>query len=245
MSFQDILQWWNIIYAAPLVVSLVWIVATVLTGAHGVGSHGHLQYRATVLLTISATESAMRRTMSATRPQMRCTTVMSAHNGAGHAQAGHHDVQAQAGASRPRSQRVRNGFADVAGSAGAGLWQGADHAYHRHIHALLGRAGAARQLGPREHIQVPGGILRALAVDHADIDPFHHPVDDSIHRTGDARNRNVRSHSLREWWARLGMRSTRSPRMRARSTSATPTVPCTGSRPRPAPELNRSPPAQK
>lgn len=43
MSFYDILQWWNIIYAAPLVVSLVWIVATVLSGAHGVGSHGHVQ----------------------------------------------------------------------------------------------------------------------------------------------------------------------------------------------------------
>ena len=42
MSFQDILQWWNIIYAAPLVVSLVWIAMTVLSGAHGVGSHGHV-----------------------------------------------------------------------------------------------------------------------------------------------------------------------------------------------------------
>lgn len=38
MSFQDILQWWNLIYAAPLLISLVWIVATVITG---VDSGGH------------------------------------------------------------------------------------------------------------------------------------------------------------------------------------------------------------
>lgn len=41
MGVQDILQWWNLIYVAPLLVSLVWIVATVLTGMHGDGlSHG-------------------------------------------------------------------------------------------------------------------------------------------------------------------------------------------------------------
>lgn len=42
MSFQSLLEWWNIIYAAPLVVSLVWIVVTVLSGAHADGSHGHV-----------------------------------------------------------------------------------------------------------------------------------------------------------------------------------------------------------
>lgn len=40
MSVQDLLQWWNIIYAAPLLVSIVWIVVTALSGAGG-GSHSH------------------------------------------------------------------------------------------------------------------------------------------------------------------------------------------------------------
>lgn len=41
MSVSDLLQWWNLIYAVPLVVSLVWIAATVIAGAHGDGGHSH------------------------------------------------------------------------------------------------------------------------------------------------------------------------------------------------------------
>lgn len=41
MSIHEMLQWWNLIYLAPLLVSLVWILATVFTGAHGDGgAHG-------------------------------------------------------------------------------------------------------------------------------------------------------------------------------------------------------------
>lgn len=41
MHFQDMLQWWNLIYIAPLFVSLIWILATVVTGVHGHDlSHG-------------------------------------------------------------------------------------------------------------------------------------------------------------------------------------------------------------
>lgn len=43
MSINEMLQWWNLIYIVPLGVSLVWILATILGGAHdGDGSHsGH------------------------------------------------------------------------------------------------------------------------------------------------------------------------------------------------------------
>ena len=40
MSFHDILQWWNLIYVAPLFVSVVWIVATLFSGVHA-GGGGH------------------------------------------------------------------------------------------------------------------------------------------------------------------------------------------------------------
>lgn len=40
MSINDLLQWWNLIYAAPLLVSLVWIVVTVMSGAHADASQG-------------------------------------------------------------------------------------------------------------------------------------------------------------------------------------------------------------
>ena len=44
MSINDMLQWWNLIYLAPFMISLVWIVATVFMGAHdggmGHGAHG-------------------------------------------------------------------------------------------------------------------------------------------------------------------------------------------------------------
>ncbi|MCE5198327.1 MAG: hypothetical protein ABFD54_04595 [Armatimonadota bacterium] len=41
MGIDDLLQWWNLIYAIPLLISLVWIIATVFTGAHADGSQGH------------------------------------------------------------------------------------------------------------------------------------------------------------------------------------------------------------
>lgn len=42
MSINDLLQWWNLIYAAPLLVSLVWIVVTVMSGMHGdIADSGH------------------------------------------------------------------------------------------------------------------------------------------------------------------------------------------------------------
>ena len=44
MGIQDILQWWNLIYIAPLFVSLIWILAAMFSGAHGHelshGGHG-------------------------------------------------------------------------------------------------------------------------------------------------------------------------------------------------------------
>lgn len=40
MSIDDLLQWWNLIYAAPLLISLVWIVVTIMSGVHGDVSHG-------------------------------------------------------------------------------------------------------------------------------------------------------------------------------------------------------------
>ncbi len=43
MSVNDLLQWWNVIYLAPLFVSLVWIAAMVVGGSHGGHAHdaGH------------------------------------------------------------------------------------------------------------------------------------------------------------------------------------------------------------
>ncbi len=32
MSLQDCLQWWNVIYLAPLIISLIWIIATTMGG---------------------------------------------------------------------------------------------------------------------------------------------------------------------------------------------------------------------
>lgn len=40
MSINDLLQWWNLIYAVPLVVSLVWIVATIASGTDSGADHG-------------------------------------------------------------------------------------------------------------------------------------------------------------------------------------------------------------
>jgi len=41
MGVHELLQWWNLIYVAPLLVSIVWIVATVVAGTHGGDlSHG-------------------------------------------------------------------------------------------------------------------------------------------------------------------------------------------------------------
>ncbi len=44
MSVTDLLQWWNLIYALPLALSVLWIVSTALAGGHGHGqghAHGH------------------------------------------------------------------------------------------------------------------------------------------------------------------------------------------------------------
>lgn len=41
MSIQDLMQWWNLIYAIPLVTSVVWIMATVVSGTHGDGGQSH------------------------------------------------------------------------------------------------------------------------------------------------------------------------------------------------------------
>lgn len=38
MSLQDCLQWWNVIYLAPLVISLIWILATVMGGLSSGGA---------------------------------------------------------------------------------------------------------------------------------------------------------------------------------------------------------------
>ncbi|MHB0998007.1 MAG: hypothetical protein ACYC27_02080 [Armatimonadota bacterium] len=44
MSIQDLLHWWNLIYALPLIMSLIWILSTVFAGVHGHdiahGDHG-------------------------------------------------------------------------------------------------------------------------------------------------------------------------------------------------------------
>lgn len=39
MSINDLLQWWNLMYAIPLAVSLVWIVATIASGVDSGGDH--------------------------------------------------------------------------------------------------------------------------------------------------------------------------------------------------------------
>lgn len=40
MNIQDLLQWWNLIYAAPLLISVVWILASAVSGFDGVhGDH--------------------------------------------------------------------------------------------------------------------------------------------------------------------------------------------------------------
>ncbi len=41
MGLREILQWWNVIYLAPLLVSLVWIVVTVVSGGLEGGGAGH------------------------------------------------------------------------------------------------------------------------------------------------------------------------------------------------------------
>jgi len=39
MSIQELLQWWNLLYAIPLVISLVWIVATIASGIDSGADH--------------------------------------------------------------------------------------------------------------------------------------------------------------------------------------------------------------
>jgi membrane protein implicated in regulation of membrane protease activity len=43
MGIHELLQWWNLIYIAPLCISVAWILTTVLSGmhGHGVGHGGH------------------------------------------------------------------------------------------------------------------------------------------------------------------------------------------------------------
>ena len=89
MSFHDILQWWNIIYAAPLVVSLLWIVATVLGGAHGAGSHGHVHAGHGVTHDIGHGIGHAAHDVGHALHHGHVGA-----DGAGHAQAGHHDVHA-------------------------------------------------------------------------------------------------------------------------------------------------------
>ncbi len=45
MTFDDYLQWWNVVYLAPLAISLIWILASAMGGmhvgaAHTGGTHG-------------------------------------------------------------------------------------------------------------------------------------------------------------------------------------------------------------
>lgn len=40
MGIHDMLQWWNLIYVAPLLISVVWILTTVFSGMHGHTGHG-------------------------------------------------------------------------------------------------------------------------------------------------------------------------------------------------------------
>jgi membrane protein implicated in regulation of membrane protease activity len=43
MGIHELLQWWNLIYIAPLCISVAWILTTVFSGmhGHGVGHGGH------------------------------------------------------------------------------------------------------------------------------------------------------------------------------------------------------------
>lgn len=40
MGIHEMLNWWNLIYVAPLLISVMWILTTVFSGMHGHAGHG-------------------------------------------------------------------------------------------------------------------------------------------------------------------------------------------------------------
>lgn len=42
MSLQEMLHWWNLVYLLPLLISVVWILASVLTGGFGHAGQAHV-----------------------------------------------------------------------------------------------------------------------------------------------------------------------------------------------------------